>query len=210
MDPLRLRLIAVVMPPVVVAALAMTHPTSLTVESASHWKQMHIWLIPVFPLLALGPWLVARSVDRTAGVVVGLIAYAYATAYTTLDIIAGVVGGAIKEVEAGGLGIVFPLAGHFEDVGGIAYVLAAALAAGVAMNRTGWLLGAIPTVLVVLGGYLLWQHHIFRPWGPIAQVMLALGWGAFVLLLSRGAAASTRDRASDRTSARPGAAAPPA
>ncbi len=195
----RLLLAAVTLPPLVVGAIALGHPASLTVEDAHHWKVMHIWLIPLFPLLALGPWLVARHVDRAAGVVVALVAYVYATAYTTLDILAGVGAGALKEVEAGGLGIILPLAGDFEQVGGIAYVAAAALGAGVALRSTGWLAGIVPTVLVVLGGYLLWQHHVFRPWGPTAQVMLAAGWGWFAWLVSRAAAAGRPGRANART-----------
>lgn len=178
-------LAAVVVPPLVVMVLALNHPGSLTLGSAMHWKQMHTYLMPIFPLLALGPWLVARAVDRVTSWVVLALAYVYAVFYTALDIVAGVIGGALKEAEAGGLGIVFPIAQDFEQIGGIAFVLACALSAGVAMQATGWLRGALPAASVVVGAICLWQNHIFRPWGVVAMILLALGWGAFTLLLDR-------------------------
>lgn len=131
---MRFLLAAVVIPPLVVAATALTHPASLSLESAEYWKNLHIWLLVWFPLLGLGPWLVARAVDRVTSRVVAVAAYTYATFYTSLDVLGGISGGAIKDAEAGGLGILFPIAGDFEQIGGIALVLASALAAGVAMQ----------------------------------------------------------------------------
>ena len=176
---------AVVLPPLVVMGFALHHAPQLTVESAAHWQQMHTYLMPMFPLLALGPWLVARAVDRTTSWIVAVPAYTYAVFYTALDIVAGVIGGAIKDAEAGGLGIVFPIASDFEQIGGVAFVLACALAAGVAMQATGWVQGALPALAVVIGAIALWQHHIFRPWGVVAMILLAVGWGAFTLLIAR-------------------------
>ena len=176
---------AVVVPPLILLGFSLVHPPSLTVEDASTWKNLHIALMPVFPLLALGPWLVARAVNRPMSWIVAIGAYTYAVFYTALDIIGGVAGGAIKEVEAGGLGIVLPIAGDFEQIGGIAFVLTCALAAGIALHATGWLVGAVPAAAVVVGSYVLWQEHIFRPGGVIASVLLAAGWGAFALLIDR-------------------------
>jgi hypothetical protein len=182
---MRFLLAAVVIPPLVVAATALTHPASLSLESAEYWKNLHIWLLVWFPLLGLGPWLVARAVDRVTSRVVAVAAYTYATFYTALDVLGGIGGGAIKDAEAGGLGILFPIAGDFEQIGGIALVLASALAAGVAMQAVGWAQGALPAVAVLLGSYILWQEHIFKPWGPVAMLLLAAGWGAFVVLIER-------------------------
>lgn len=182
---MRSLLAAVVVPPVVVFATALVHPQLLTVESATDWKHVHVWLLLWFPLLALGPWLVARRVDRRAGAVVAIAAYAYATFYSVLDVLGGIAGGALKEVEAGGLGIILPLAGDFEQIGGIAFVVACTLGAGVALSATGWARGALPAVAVVVGAIGLWQYHVFRPEGPVAMLLLAAGWGAFVVLVDR-------------------------
>ena len=80
--------------PLLIAAVGLTHPPRLTFESAHHWQMMHTVLLPVFPLLALGPWLVARRSSRIGGVVVGVLAFVYACFYTSLDVIAGIAAGA--------------------------------------------------------------------------------------------------------------------
>ncbi|WP_375001069.1 hypothetical protein [Aeromicrobium sp. CTD01-1L150] len=173
----RLRLIVpVTVPPLLVAAVALMHPSPLTVENAEHWQHVHTVLLFLFPLVALGPWLVARRVSRPAAVVVGVVAYVYATAYTALDVLAGIAGGAIKAAEAGGLGIVFPVAGRFELVGGVALVAASALAVGVVSRELAWRT-APAGLLVVAGAWLHWQQHVYPPWGVTALVMLGAGWG---------------------------------
>lgn len=172
-----LTLVAVVVPPLFVAALGLTHPPRLTVEDADHWQMMHTVLLPVFPLLALGPWLVAREVSRIGGVLVGIVAFTYACFYTALDILAGIGGGALKAVEAGGLGIIMPLAGDLGEIGSYAYLIATALAGGLAASRAGWLRTLPGTALALAGGWLFWQHHIFPPEGVWAQVLIAAGFG---------------------------------
>lgn len=170
-----LMIVAVAVPPLFTAALGLTHPAVLTVEDADHWQMMHTVLLPVFPLLALGPWLVARAHDRVVGVVVGVLAYVYACFYTSLDVLAGIAGGAIKGAESGGLGIVFPVAGDLGLIGSYAYIGATALAVGVA-SRTG-LVRALPgAVLVLVGSVMFWQEHVYRPWGVLSMVLLAAGW----------------------------------
>lgn len=182
-----LTLVAVVVPPLFTAALGLTHPARLTVEDADHWQMMHTVLLPVFPLLALGPWLVARVHDRTVGVVVGLLGYVYACFYTSLDILAGIAGGAIKAAEAGGLGIVFPIAGDLGAIGSYAYIAATALAVGVA-SRSG-LVRALPgAALVLVGAVMFWQEHVYRPWGVTSMVLLAAGWAWLAVVTAPRAA----------------------
>ena len=72
-----------------------------------------------------------------------------------------------------------------EQIGGIAFVVACTLGAGVALSATGWARGALPAVAVVAGSIGLWQYHVFRPEGPVAMLLLAAGWGAFVVLVDR-------------------------
>lgn len=176
-------LVAVAVPPLFTAALGLTHPAVLTVEAAHHWQLMHTVLLPVFPLLALGPWLVTRTVDRAAGVVVGILAFVYACFYTSLDVLAGIGGGAIKAAEAGGLGILFSVAGDLGAVGSYAYIAASALACGVVVRRAGWLRPAPGIVLVLVGAFMFWQEHVYRPWGVLAMVLLAAGWAWLTIVL---------------------------
>ncbi|MGA9103535.1 hypothetical protein [Aeromicrobium sp.] len=177
-------LIAVAVPHLVIAAIGLTHPAQLTVASAHHWQMMHTVLLPLFPLLALAPWLVARAVDPVSGVVVGVIAFVYACFYTALDILAGIGGGAIKEAEAGGLGIIFPVAGDLGAVGSHAHLAATALAAGLALRVAGLVRGLPGAVLVVAGSIMFWQEHVYRPWGVLAMVLLAAGWSWLVVAIS--------------------------
>jgi hypothetical protein len=176
--------LAVAIPPLLIAVVGLTHPARLTTESAHHWEVMHVVLLPLFPLLGLGPWLVARAVTPPGAVVVGVLAYVYACFYTSLDVLAGIAGGAIKEASAGGLGTVFSVAGDLGDIGSYAYIAATALAAGAALRVSGWLRGAPGVALTLIGAIIFWQEHVYRPWGVISMVMLAAGWGWFALLLT--------------------------
>lgn len=174
-------LVAVTVPPLLTAAVGLTHPPTLTVEAAHHWQMMHTILLPVFPLLALGPWLVARRSNRAAGVVVGVLAFVYACFYTSLDVIAGIAAGAVKHDGGVGLGTLFRVAGDLGDVGSYAYFAAAALAIAVAARDVGLVRTAPGAVLVAVGAVMFWQEHVYRPWGVLAMVLLAAGWGWLAL-----------------------------
>ncbi len=180
-------LVAVAVPHLVVAAIGLTHPAGLTVESAHHWQVMHTVLLPLFPLLALGPWLVARAVDPRSGVVVGVIAFVYACFYDALDILAGIGGGAIKGAEAGGLGIILPVARDLGTIGSYAHLAATSLAAGLALRATGFARGLPGVALVLAGSIMFWQEHVYRPWGVLAMVLLAAGWSWLVVAIDRRA-----------------------
>lgn len=183
-------LLAVAVPHLIIAAVGLTHPARLTVESAHHWQVMHTVLLPLFPLLALGPWLIARAVDARAGVVVGVLAFVYACFYTSLDILAGIAGGAIKAAEAGGLGIVFPVAGDLGAVGSYAHLAATTIAAGLVVNAVGLARGLPGALLALAGSVLFWQEHVYRPWGVLAMVLLAAGF-AWLVVSMRSRASAT-------------------
>lgn len=174
-------LAAVTLPPLVTAAVGLTHPPTLTVEAAHHWQMMHTILLPVFPLLALGPWLVARRSSRAAAVVVGVLAFVYACFYTSLDVIAGIAAGAVKHDGGVGLGTLFRVAGDLGDVGSYAYVAASVVALAVAARDLGVARVAPGAVLVAVGAVMFWQEHVYRPWGVLAMVLLAAGWGWLAL-----------------------------
>ena len=174
-------LVAVTVPPLLTAAVGLTHPPTLTVEASHHWQMMHTILLPVFPLLALGPWLVARRSNRAVGVVVGVLAFVYACFYTSLDVIAGIAAGAVKHDGGVGLGTLFRVAGDLGDVGSYAYFAASALAIVVAARDIGLVRAAPGAVLVAVGAVMFWQEHVYRPWGVLAMVLLAAGWGWLAL-----------------------------
>jgi hypothetical protein len=95
------RAIAIVIPaPLVLAAAGFFHPHLLTAATADRWATLHIVLLPVFPLLALGLivplWArPSRDVAGWAAVTAWVCAFAYATFYTGLDTVAGVAAGIV-------------------------------------------------------------------------------------------------------------------
>ncbi len=183
-----LSIVAVAVPHLVVAAIGLTHPATLTIDSAHHWQVMHTVLLPLFPLLALGPWLLARAVDPRSSVVVGVVAFVYACFYTALDVLAGIGGGAIKAAEGGGLSAVFPVARDLGAVGSYAHLAATALAVGLALRVTGLARGLSGALLVLVGSFMFWQEHVYRPWGVLAMVLLAAGWSWLLVAVDRAEA----------------------
>ena len=84
------------MPPIAVGLAGITHPDHLTQEASLYWRNLHVVFLPLLPLLALGPWVIARSVDRKLGYLAAVLGYVYACFYTALDVLAGIgAGGAL-------------------------------------------------------------------------------------------------------------------
>lgn len=163
-------------PPLALSALGLLHPHHLTDDTAALWRNLHIILLPIFPLLALAPWLVARRENRVVGWLVALLGYVFAAGYTALDVLAGIGAGALQ-ADNGGMGktVLYAEGNDLADYGVWAYLLAGVLASAVAIRRTG--LVAVPgSLLVVVGAYLFLDSHIYWPTGGIAMLLLAAGW----------------------------------
>lgn len=184
MAPLsRWTVLAVLLPPLLIGAIGTTHPPHLTQDASAHWRDLHIVLLPLFPLLAVGPWLVARAVDPVYGRITAVLGYVFACFYSALDILAGIAAGALKHDREGGLATVFRYAGDLGDIGSVAYVGATAAAAGCLLRIAG------PRVLVgaavALGGaFGFMQNHVYWPGGVLSMVAIAAGW-ALMLLAQR-------------------------
>src|SRR5687768_8313547 len=86
-------------PPALIGALGMAHPSRLTAHNAELWQAIHIALLPLFPLLALGPWIVARAVHPALARVVAVFGFIYAICYTALDILSGMAAGALRQEQ---------------------------------------------------------------------------------------------------------------
>ena len=86
---------AVIAPPLVLAAVGLTHPHHLTADSAEWWTTMHILLVPVFPLLGMALWLLLRAETGVLAWLARVAAFSYAVFYGALDAIAGIGTGAL-------------------------------------------------------------------------------------------------------------------
>jgi hypothetical protein len=183
----RAKVVLVVAAPLLLAAVGLAHPLSLKTSTAPMWERMHVLLLPVFPLLALG-FVVplwrrpGRDTAGVATVVAWLAAFTYACFYTGLDAVAGIAAGtAWRHAPAGAdqEKIVGPLYRLGDDLGefGVRAFLVAVVATCVALYpRAG--VRVLPGGLVLLGaGWSFVDSHIFWPRGVLTMVAIAVGFG---------------------------------
>lgn len=181
--------VAVALPGLVLGTVGLFHPAHLTVEDAQRWRDIHVVALPLFPLLALGPWLVARRAHPVAGGLALLLGYTYAMFYTGLDLLSGAAAGQLRLADSDDLGTIFDLGGALGTVGATAYLLATVLAAGVVLWRAG--LRAAPGALVVVAGSVSFlSSHIYWTRGVLTMYALALGWAALASVLPASREAS--------------------
>jgi hypothetical protein len=180
--PRPVALAAAAVPSLLLAALGSTHPTMLTPASAPWWRDLHVIGLGLFPLLALGPWVVVRGRSRPVEAVVVVLGLVYACCYTALDVLAGI--GAGQETVVVGPGpwvpALFGMADRLALPGVYAY-LAAAVVGGVtgfvvARGVAARAAAVVGTVLVVGGAWSFLTSHIYPPVGVVTMVVLAVGW----------------------------------
>ena len=182
--PTRWTVAATLVPPAVIALIGTTHPPHLTQDAALYWRNLHVVLLPLFPLLALGPWLVTRSIDRTYGRVTLVLGFVFACFYTALDVLAGIGAGGLKHEHQDGLGVLFSLASNLGQVGSIAYIGATALAAGCVLRLSGWR-GAPGAALALVGAYGFMEEHVYWPGGVLSMAAITAGWALLLRSLDR-------------------------
>ena len=182
-----LTLLVVGVPPLVLAAVGVTHPSELNADTARYWRDLHIGILVVFPLLGFAPWLLVRGHSLWLSWAAGVLGFVYAAFYSALDILAGIGSGGLEHAgHHNAIGVTFALGDGIGLVGSVAYVAACLLVGGFAVRMSG--LRALPAaVLVAVGSAMFLAEHIFFPWGVIGQVALALGWAGLVIAL-RGVA----------------------
>ena len=188
----RWTLIALAAGPALLAALVgLTHPTDLNPDTATYWKNMHVGLIFIFPLMGLAPWLIARRVDRRLGWLGAVAGFGFATLYTALDILAGVAGGALVEGgQAEATGPVFAIARTLARIGVYSLVVGALVAGAAAIwwaaqnERRRLPAAAVGLILAAAGTWLIYDGHIYVPLGTVALLLTAAGFGLMALIVS--------------------------
>ncbi len=177
--------VAAAAPALLLALLSVAHPASNTHHAAQQWFVLHIVLLPVFPLVALAPWLVARQVDRRLGRLAAVFGYVYACFYTALDVLAGIGAGALQvagfsEAKAP----VYAIGGALAVAGVIGLVAATLVASVAALRHAG--VRAIPGSVLALAGsvYLYWGHVYFGR-GTLAVLLIAVGYLLLALVVTR-------------------------
>ncbi|MGI9004444.1 MAG: hypothetical protein ACR2GH_22800 [Pseudonocardia sp.] len=173
----RITVVGVAVPGLLLAGFGLVHPSFLAPSTATAWWQLHVLLIPIFPLLAVALWVLLRGERGVLAWVARIAAYGYATFYTALDVLAGIGAGIVTEVEQGGSQAALDLLALGDQLGAIGawcFLLAGALTGVVLIRRAGaW---AVPGTLVLVGaGIVFLGSHIYYPVGVFAMVAVAVG-----------------------------------
>jgi hypothetical protein len=190
----------VVAAPLVLAAAGLVHPLSLKTPTAAMWAHMHVLLLPVFPLLALG-FVVPlwqrprRGVTGVATVVAWLAAFTYACFYTGLDAVAGIAAGTAWRDAPAGVDqekIVGPLYRMGDALGefGVHAFLVAVVATCLALYQRAGALVLPGGIVLLVAGWSFVDSHIFRPRGVLTMLAIALGFA----LLTTASATGRRGR----------------
>lgn len=123
---------AVALPGLVLAGLGLFHPRSLAPSTATGWWQLHVVLLPLFPLLAVVLWVLVRGEHGAFAWLARLAAYVYAVFYTGLDALAGIAAGYATHTLQRGSQVVLDLralGNQLGAVGASAFLVAAVSAA---------------------------------------------------------------------------------
>ena len=166
--------------PILLAGAGLVHPAGLSAATAHRWVHLHIALLPVFPLLALGfvvlLWGRPRAdVPGVATVVAWVGAGVYAIGYTGLDAVAGIAAGTV----AGQGGdpaelrrLVLALYDVADGLGraGVYAFLLAVLAGTVALAARHGPRVIAGSVVLLGAGYSFIDSHIFWPRGVLTMV----------------------------------------
>lgn len=173
--------LAVALPGLLIGTIGIFHPAHLTDATAQRWLDMHIVLLPLFPLLGLGPWLVARQLDPIVGWSALLLGYVYAMFYTGLDLVAGAAAGALKLVGSTDQDTMFALGNDLGFVGVWAHLAAAVLVSVLVLVRSG-APALVGLVLVVGASVSFLDSHVYWPRGVFTMYALAAGWAALAIV----------------------------
>ena len=193
---------SVTVAPLALAAAGLVHPHALTASTAAHWADLHVWLLPVFPLVCVG--FVVPLWGRPTRTVTGLLtvlgwlaAFGYACFYTGLDAVAGIAAGTAARSAPPGTDLgplvtpLFQAGDALGHIGAWAFLIAVAACSTALLLRVG--VRVLPGAVVLLGaGYSFLDSHIFWPRGVWTMVAFAVGFGWLAgVTRERGAATTT-------------------
>lgn len=186
-----LRIVAALVGPVALTVAGATHPAHLTAESAGWWHDLHVIMLPLFPLLGLSVWAllhrVRGGIDGVLAIAARILAFVYAMFYTGLDVLAGIGAGALVEHHAMGreigdaTSVMFFEGNVLADVGTWALLAAFALVGVVFVRRTGWV-SLVGTAVLLGAAVSFTTSHVFWPRGVLT--MAAFGVGVALLLVA--------------------------
>jgi hypothetical protein len=161
------------------SVLGLFHPAQLTPGTAAAWWQLHVVLLPIFPLLGAALVFLLRGERGLLSWLARAAAYGYAVFYTGLDTLAGIGAGLAVAAQPAGSPVALDLIGvgnALAVVGVTGFLVAALATATVLVRRHG--LSAVPGSVLLVGSALVFLHsHIYWPMGGLAMLAAGLGCG---------------------------------
>lgn len=182
---------AVAAPGLLLAAAGLFHPRALAPSTAQLWWQLHVVLLPLFPLLAVAVCVLLRGEHGPPAWAARVAAYVYAAFYTALDVLAGIAAGYLVDRAQSGSQEALDLRALGDDLGMVgswAFLAAAVLTGVLVVRRHGR--GALPGAVILVGGATIFLHgHVYWPTGGLAVLAIGVGCGALAAVAPPAAAA---------------------
>ncbi|MDG4756203.1 MULTISPECIES: hypothetical protein [Micromonospora] len=189
----RLLAVQIAVPPAAAAVLGLAHPYQLTAATAREWLVLHIVLLFVAPLIALGPVSLClrttpdRPILKWASVTTGAV---YAICYPTLDVLAGIATGQLvyRGIAADGRAPdVLALQAIAQPFGtiGVGALVACTLLAGYAVQSVAGRAAYAGVLLSVVGAWGLGEHHVYWPHGTVSMLCFSTGQWLLARLISQ-------------------------
>lgn len=170
--------------PLVLAALGLTHPTDLNADTAAWWTNLHLLLIPLFPLLGLNLWWLLAGHTGPFAWLGRLAGFVYILCYGALDILAGVATGTVRDHAThtatpeltAAIPPLFAVGNVLGDIGAGAFLVGALIVGTLHVARNGR--RALPGALILCGaGIVFLRSHIYFPVGVATMLAFAAGFG---------------------------------
>lgn len=182
-----LPILGIAAPPLLLAALGVTHPQVLTPETAPYWYGLHLVLLILFPLLGVNLWWLLSNFSGWAAWTARALGLVYIAFYGALDVLAGI-GTSLFVLRApeantpelsGAVRLLFAQGNELSLVGVWAFLAACVLTSAVLISRVGRF--ALPGALLLCGATVPFLgSHIYWPVGVFTMLLMAAG---FALLL---------------------------
>ncbi|UQN05511.1 hypothetical protein [Deinococcus sp. QL22] len=182
--------LGIALAPLLMALLGLTHPTDLTTSTVHHWTRLHLWLIPLFPLIGVNLWWLLSDLRGWLPWAARLGAFVYGVYYPAVDLLAGVATGRLLssgvDRDAPAISTLFQQGNALGDIGNMGLLLSCVLTIAALWPLRGRAL--LPGAgCLLLGAWLFTENHIYRPWGVLAMLLLAVGFAALMWVRQRPA-----------------------
>lgn len=164
-------------PALLLALVGLIHPSAGSEDNATLWRNLHVLLLPVFPLLGVAIWILLRGVPGVLAWTARVAAFGYATFYSGLDILTGIGVGALleRQSDAQAIEAVGATGKDLGLVGSVFFIVACIALALTLFKRDGR--DTIPgAVVLVLAAVVFGARHINGPAGVLAMLALAAGF----------------------------------